>query len=250
MLDEALRYAQRGWPVFPLLGKVPVTRHGFHDATTDAGEIVAMFAGTDLNVGISTGAAGLLVVDLDSDDAVDWWQRQGPVPTLIATTGRGQHWYYAGTGPSSAGRIAPGVDTRGAGGYVVAPPSIHPTTGGRYEWAHEAEVADLPEGLRALLSPRKPRRAKAYRFDLEVPARTHLADLARSVEQAPPGQRNDALNRAAWKARGLGWNERAACVLASAGVRAGLSWDEVTRTVASGLGEDLGTVLAWMEDSE
>lgn len=238
MLDEALEYAKRGWAVMPLDGKRPATAHGWKDADTDVEQIVAWFAGTDHNVGIATGLSDLLVVDLDGDDAVEWWLRQQPTPTAVALTGRGQHWYYRGNGPSTAGRIAPGVDTRGRGGYVVAPPSLHPLTGAAYRWQDAGALATVPGRLRDALTPPRPARRPKYPARGLLP-NAALSALATDVRTAPPGTRNDRLNLAAYDARTLLTDVDEAEVvevLVRAGTVAGLGEDECRRTVASGLG--------------
>ncbi len=102
------------------------------------------------NVGIVTGhRSGLFVVDLDEHKAgYDW----GDLPLLPGTVqqftgGGGRQLFFALpsglTLPNTTGRIGPGIDTRGEGGYVVAPPSMHPS-GRVYAWDVEAHYDDLP----------------------------------------------------------------------------------------------------------
>jgi len=67
-LDAALRYARRGWPVFPCKpgSKEPATAHGFHDATTDVGCIERFWTRRpDMNVAVATGGEGPDVLDID-----------------------------------------------------------------------------------------------------------------------------------------------------------------------------------------
>ena len=175
--DAALSYAARGWAVFPLKvgAKTPATPHGFKDATTDAGKISAWWdENPGYNVGISTGASGLLVVDLDEDSAKDkhgidtlaqWEDAHGKLPFTVgcATPRGGRHLYFAtDEAYKSSTDIYPAIDIRALGGYVVAPPSE--VNGRRYVWNADpaiVAVAALDETLRAFLTPKSPQRANA-----------------------------------------------------------------------------------------
>ena len=134
-LDAALRYAARGWPVFPCNGKRPMVANGFHDATTDR-EMVEWWwrQWPDANVAVPTGGpSGLLVLDVDPDkgggDSLHELEREhGELPRTpsVTTPSGGQHFYFRHPGgevPSNAGQLGPGLDIRADGGYVVAPPS-------------------------------------------------------------------------------------------------------------------------------
>jgi putative DNA primase/helicase len=154
LLDAALDYAARGWHVFPIwpirngqcacgkpcgrdAGKHPVGRlapHGVRDATTDGDIITHWWADTpDASIGIATGAvSGIIVLDVDGEDGeaslAALERAHGPIPeTAIVLTGKGRHLYFSHPGvpvPNRV-RVAPGLDVRGDGGYVVAPPSAH-----------------------------------------------------------------------------------------------------------------------------
>jgi hypothetical protein len=110
------------------------------------------------NIGVATGAVSkIFVVDVDGDDAA--LRQLGDMPSTVSvTTARGQHYYFKYPDMpvrNSAGKIAPGVDVRGDGGYVLAPPSIHPT-GLRYRWTagcHNA-IATAPAWLLKALAER------------------------------------------------------------------------------------------------
>lgn len=151
LLPSALWYASQGIPVFPLQPgqKIPLPRtHGCLDATTDEALIRAWWAATPTaNIGIATGHV-LDVIDIDGPAGRDSWRDEvaarGLVPPILGTvdTPRGTHHYITPTGDGNAAGIWPGVDFRGAGGYVVAPPS---TVGGHaYRWITPIEV---PHGL-------------------------------------------------------------------------------------------------------
>jgi hypothetical protein len=136
LLAASLDYAGRGWPVFPCRPrtKTPATPHGLKDATLDVGLIEGWWAQwPDANVAILTGQpSGLVVVDVDVEGLGAWYglcDRFGTPPTAtVQTPSGGLHVYFAhdysrGDVRNSAGKIAPGIDVRGTGGYVVAPPS-------------------------------------------------------------------------------------------------------------------------------
>jgi hypothetical protein len=134
-LAAALAYAARGWHVFPCLPrlKVPATKHGLTDATLDAAQIGAWWQeNPDYNVAISTGPSNLFIVDVDPDGESGWDALVSADPALATLEGLmprvdtprgGYHFYMAGEGPSTASKLCSGVDTRGKGGYVLAPPS-------------------------------------------------------------------------------------------------------------------------------
>lgn len=169
LLAAALEYAARGWRVFPLRpgSKEPLGRlvkHGCKDATTDPATIRRWWrAEPRANIGIATGA-GLHVVDPDVKDgkAGPAWIAARPAlfpPTMrVETPSGGQHWYYTVPADLRLGNVAlaSDVDTRGTGGYVVAPPSVLPA--GVYRWVpghspHDRPPAAAPPDLLALLQP-------------------------------------------------------------------------------------------------
>lgn len=143
LLQAALDYASRGWRVFPLQGKRPFPgTHGFKDATTDTLTIRRWWRQhPDANIGVVTGRiSGIVVVDIDGPEGEAALAEFGPLPaTPTARTGRGRHLYYSYPPDRTIRRhirVRPGLDVLGDGGYVVAPPSIHPETGRRYRWTH------------------------------------------------------------------------------------------------------------------
>ena len=154
----ALRHAGRGRPVFPCdpRTKRPLTSHGFKDATVDEGRIRSWFENTDAMLGLPTGAVtGLVVIDLDGAAGFESWaelERQyGTLPRTASTTtpNGGQHFWLQHPGVEvrcSAGKLGVGVDVRGDGGYVIAPPSR--TADGRgYEVDEECAPAPIPGWL-------------------------------------------------------------------------------------------------------
>lgn len=159
MYDAAIEYAKKGFAVFPLKyrDKVPLTRNGCKDATTDAAQIKAWWQKyPNANIGLATGSVSqnVFVIDLDIDEdrgidgyhsLEDWQREHGDFPeTWTAITGRGgYHLYYRGNGKiKNRAGIIDGVDIRGNGGYVVAPPSIH-KNGRRYEWEYSPDEFEI-----------------------------------------------------------------------------------------------------------
>ncbi len=160
--EAAWALAGLGWPVFPCVpgGKEPMTAHGCKDATTDRHQLAAWWdRWPRANVAVATGA--LVVVDVDGRAGDAALARFGPMPaTVTAVTGKGRHLYFAAPAGlvlgNTARRLGPELDTRGAGGYVVAPPSLHPD-GYRYAWAPSRSPWDLapaalPDALTAALT--------------------------------------------------------------------------------------------------
>jgi putative DNA primase/helicase len=165
-LASALAYAARGWRVFPLVPRTkrPLTENGFKDATSSEKIIRGWWARyPDAGVAIATGAeSGLVVLDCDpAHDGGESLQKleaeRGALPDtpVSLTGGGGTHTLFAHPGQKVSSKVGlpgyPGLDTRADGGYIVAPPSIHPN-GRTYVWnvmLHPADVklAPCPEWL-------------------------------------------------------------------------------------------------------
>jgi len=136
-LEAALHYAELGYRVFPCApgDSNPLTEHGFHDATTDAVQIERWWdRHPDANVALA--AAGLLVVDLDplEGGATNPWPPDDPdkhldlaaAPTALTPRGGRHHVFAKPAGKGwrcTTSRLAPKVDTRTDGGYIVVAPS-------------------------------------------------------------------------------------------------------------------------------
>jgi hypothetical protein len=167
MKDAALKLARAGVAVFPVKprDKIPLTGHGCLDATSDDERVRAWWdQWPDANIGLATGSkSGVWVLDIDGEEGEaslrDLEHRLGALPaTVVAITGGGgRHLFFrlpdldeAPTVKNSAGQVGAGLDVRGEGGYVVAPPSIHPSSK-RYCWSVDSalEFADAPVWLLA-----------------------------------------------------------------------------------------------------
>jgi hypothetical protein len=136
ILDHALATADLGLPVFPLspLKKTPLLKANWREiATTDPIQIQAWFRDApSANYGVATGdASDLFVVDIDNDQADRWWRSQGfPEGAVVRTPSGGRHIYYRTEGAdvqTNQSTLHPGIDIRGAGGYVVGPGCITST---------------------------------------------------------------------------------------------------------------------------
>jgi Bifunctional DNA primase/polymerase, N-terminal/AAA domain/Primase C terminal 1 (PriCT-1) len=251
-LEAALAYAARGWPVFTLHtiingtcschnpgctnpGKHPRTLHGFKEATTDKGRIREWWATqSQSNIGLVTGStSGLIVLDVDAgkggdDTLLELERKHGSLSKTVEalTGGGGRHLFFAHPGGvvrNSSGRLGPGLDVRGNGGYVVAPPSRH-VSGRAYGWdctAHpdDVPVAPAPAWLLALLKDRPAQQSEAG-----------------SSTPIPDGQRNQTLTSLAGSMRRRGMSPAAieAALLAenTARCRPPLS-DEEVRAIAT-----------------
>jgi len=126
----ARELAAKGVPVFPCVPneKRPAVKRGFHDATTDLAQIDAWWGEADYNVAFSPEAAGLCVIDVEKDGINAWEMlciENGESDTFtVDTPGGGFHAYFRGSLPGTVGRLAPRIDTRGRGSYVLWPPSV------------------------------------------------------------------------------------------------------------------------------
>jgi hypothetical protein len=146
MIRTAITLARRGVAVFPCRprDKRPATVNGLKDATTDASLIRQWWrTNPDYNVAIATGAISrIFAIDVDGLDAEFELRKlegeHGALPSSIEViTARGRHIYFQWPAQpirNSASKIAPGIDVRGDGGYVLVPPSVHPS-GKKYAWS-------------------------------------------------------------------------------------------------------------------
>ena len=184
----ALDYAARGLAVFPLAenSKVPCIAEGFKKATTDADQIRAWWEyRPDCNIGIATGgmSGGLVVIDCDYDEmrGEDGMQSvrsheaaEGEFPdgACVSTPRGGEHLYFFSDEPFDCSTNADkGVDIRGDGGYVVAPPSVHPN-GGVYEWDMHIDDYGIPKATESVIAFIKKvqasRRGEAFKLPDEI----------------------------------------------------------------------------------
>ena len=181
--DWALRYAHWGLSVFPLKpqDKRPATENGCKAATTDLQQIEDWWGiNPQYNIGIATGGKsnGLVVIDLDVDkdkgidgyDVLRDWQREnGELPdTWTSVTGRGGYHLLYRDSAVNRNRVGlyEGVDIRGEGGYIVAPPSIHPN-GRQYEWEQgpgDCEIAQVDGRVANFLMGSVPERQELFQM--------------------------------------------------------------------------------------
>lgn len=163
MLEAIKEYLSYGWQVFPCNGKLPATKTGYKDATGDYGKASQMFSNGH-SVAVATGkVSGIFVLDVDikkeagGDGTLSDLERQfGKLPSTVEVTtpSKGRHLYFKyvdGVGCRIGFR--PGLDIRGDGGYVIAPPSKD------YYWeisSHPGEVpiADAPNWLIEMINER------------------------------------------------------------------------------------------------
>ena len=225
-------------------GKLPLGKWKPFQHARASIETIQQWATRQSNVGIVTGAvSGLIVLDLDSAQAAAEAARRGLPDTLTVDTGKGQHVYFAHPGGTIGNRagIFPGADLRGDGGFVVAPGSIHPS-GRPYEWRNPPSLFDLaapPKWLLDLLAKPEPK-------STAEPPRTTSAYGERAIDgelsalrRASNGERNDALNRAAFNlaqlaAGGVIDEESTKAHLRATAAAIGLETGEIEPTLESG----------------
>lgn len=268
LLDAAQSAAARGWYVFPCLPgrKQPALRISWQEiATTDTERIRAWWSRTAYNIGISCGPSGLVVIDLDVprhgiDQAMAnvasgaqslaelCIEHDEPYPSntmVVQTPSGGYHLYYRSPReriPNSAGKFAPHIDVRGAGGYIVAHCSR--TSQGSYKTIRPLSPAPLPTWISELarqpagppVRPADPRPIS----DGSAYADAVLGYEAENVARATEGHRNDTLFKSARSlgqlvAGGVLGVDTVRATLAQAAETTGLDRAEITRTIESGL---------------
>lgn len=168
LFDTALEYAARGWKVFPLhtmngsacscasiscssAAKHPHIKEWQNHCSCDSDEIRGWWQKwPHSNIGLATGSAsGFFVLDIDprhggKESFQKIVKKNGMLPKTLAssTGGGGYHLFFRDPGIRLGNRtnILPGLDLRGDGGYIVAPPSIH-KSGMRYVWLRPLPIA-------------------------------------------------------------------------------------------------------------
>ncbi|EPH45987.1 bifunctional DNA primase/polymerase [Streptomyces aurantiacus] len=271
-LAHALSAAERGLAVIPLSRtKLPALRsphhddpqpsacrgecgrmgHGVYDASTDPLRIRELFAAAPWasGYGIACGLAPyhLIGIDLDTKSGADAPAALRelalrhlftiPDTVVVTTPSGGRHIWLSGPPdtvvPNSAGRLAPGIDIRGAGGYLVGPGSrtehgVYSTVPG----TGHLPPATCPPALLRLLAPSPRRRAATPRAD-GPPAAQQGQGLVQFVLAAHEGQRNTRLFWAACRAYENGLGESLTGPLTDAALRVGLTLREARSTIAS-----------------
>ena len=208
-LCQAVAYAGRGWPVFPCLPgqKIPATRHGYRDATTDEQHITDWFSrGFGWNLAIATGTPGPDVLDIDQHGpagngyaAFNRLRRAGLVDgaaAYVRTPAGGMHAYFTGSSQHNGRLPSHHLDFRSHGGYIVAPPSqidgkpyrLVARPGGRstLDW----------DAVTRFLEPQQ----QPHPLQLRPARSLDLTNLARWVASQPEGNRNAGLFWAANRA--------------------------------------------------
>jgi hypothetical protein len=262
-LTAALAYARHGIPVLPVHtpdpeggcscdrgvrcerpGKHPRLRHGLTEASTDPRQIELWWSRWPAaNVGLRTG----ITMDVADIDSVEGWHGLTHLlggalpPGPRVRTGGGWHLWFRPLGYGNRVRLLPGLDWRGRGGYVVAPPSRH-ASGADYRWVRRPgdHLPPGPAALRALVEG--PVVPPAHRT-IAHPDRYVQAALAAEADRvatAPVGTRNDTLNRAAFAlgrlvGAGLLGAGEVARELDAAARQSGLGRAETRRTIRSGM---------------
>ena len=214
LAEAAVKYASMGFAVLPLKprGKEPNIAHGVKDATADVAQVKAWWERhPNDNIGLAMGAAsgGIVAIDIDVDedagkDGYDtlrtWENAHGELPeTATSITGRGgYHMLYrmAGVG-NSVGRDS-AVDIRSDGGFIVAPPSVHPN-GVAYQWEFDPEEfppADADENVKAFVASVQPAKADG-------------GERMSVKDGATKGSRNDTLYRMACSLQAQEWDDDA-----------------------------------------
>lgn len=275
LFDSACDYLWRGLAVIALTGKTPnvkLHKHGIYDSLRGAPEteedwrfVASFFSHPDTTgIGILTGEP-YLVLDIDGEEGAKQWQEMAGDDWMpdrwVAKTGRGLHLWYAPSIdlliPSGMGVVGPGtiklgpkLDLKGFGGYVAAPPSLHPD-GHTYEWlvppgddapmeAPEPllkEIRDHVFDLKQSLLAKQTRRnawGPAYKpGDTRFYAQPGHDHIIEAMGKAEEGNRNAFLHWAAATLAEEGGADEEFEALGAAAIELGLTQVETRRTIRS-----------------
>ena len=188
-LEWAEFYLDYGFSVIPVRPneKAPaVPWKEYQDRKPTKRELAKWFSKGDNNIGIVTGEiSGLAVVDIDSEGGLEYAKHHGFPDTPSVQTGKGRHLYYKYPAENEVRNFQKrddldGIDLRGEGGYVVAPPSLH-SSGKRYEWIKSKGLNDLS------LSKEFP--------DIVLAKKTKKNTINELLRGVSEGKRNDSLFR-------------------------------------------------------
>jgi hypothetical protein len=205
ILGEAA--ADLPWPVFACKAdKTPITAHGFKDASHERGVILRQFANSSAQmIGCPTGSeSGFIVIDVDikrGARGMEWLDSKSdklPPTRTHRTLSGGLHLLFRAPDGveigNSASRVAPGVDVRGEGGYIIVPPSPG------YAIADPVEMAEMPAWLVLVCmkpepaprpaTPSQPSQRASSDRDLGRYCDSALNDAYTKVRNAPDGTRN------------------------------------------------------------
>ncbi|WP_406457427.1 bifunctional DNA primase/polymerase [Streptomyces sp. NBC_01622] len=231
----------------PCHGECGLLGHGVYDASTDPARIRELFAAAPwaTGYGIACGLPPhhLIGIDLDTKSGTDSSSALRelalrhlftiPETVVVLTPSGGRHLWLTGPPdvvvPNSAGRLAPGIDIRGAGGYLVGPGSRteHGLYAAATATAHLAPAPCPPSLLRLLLPP--------PRTNHPTPTSTgqHGQGLVQFVLAAHEGQRNTRLFWAACRAYENDIGPALVDALVEAALGTGLTEREARATIAS-----------------
>ena len=204
-LGAATFYVGRNMRVFPCrVDKSPATEHGFKDATVNIDQIADWWTETP-TASIGWALPGnIVVLDVDikhhegkfgDESLADFEREHGQLPdTVTSLTGGGgvQYFFKTDKPVSCRTNVLPSIDVRTAGGYVILPPSNHPS-GRAYAWESapgEVEFAPLPDALYNLIG-----------------MRGKTSSVRDTPDSIPKGSRNDALFRLGCSLRNTGLSE-------------------------------------------
>jgi len=223
-LEHALAYLSNDWSILPLRPHDKIPPEGwswklYQTTRATPEEATQWFSHGIANLGIITGAiSDLTIVDCDSPQAIALAEGLGLPPTWTVTTAKGRHYYFryqSGSRNFQKRDDLPGIDLRSEGGYVVAPPSIHPS-GVAYTWqCNTGALADLPAWVLAR-------------------APLHKTAFPLLYNAQPNGMRNQSLARLAGKWVKIGLEDALYIAqLWNAQHTPPLPWREVARTIHS-----------------
>jgi len=268
LLDAALAYASKGWRVFPCgINKKPLLQDWPNKASSDPAQIRTWWAEhPEASIGLACGPdSGVWVLDVDSPNTLkpnrpdgfksilQLEEQHGPLPrTLSQSTGGGGaqiFWRWNRRDiHNSAGKIAPGIDVRGSGGYAILPPSGHPS-GGVYRWENNLEPVEAPAWLLDLVCSKEkateqPPAPPVHTGEGTPYGRKALAEELSTLSRAVEGERNDVLNRCSFSlaqlvAGGELPEDEVRTKLYDMARAIGLNYQESIKTIQSGFNEGM-----------